>query len=431
MASWFKKKTPAADASELSELMHSMQDDLEGRPIKNAAAAIPAETMTSFTPHSGAGTAFRGETPPRPPRQAPPANLPTSPFLDRAASSSSARTASAENESRGEAQPVPSPEIKPGAPFQPEMVLNAPPSSDIDVPATTLPKPKPWQSPLVKYLLIGGAGVISLAALGWGGYMYWQRSQDKGMPSAPTASEGEMVSEPSPEPMTPPTQRFTTNASNPLSINIETITLDQLRQTLLQTAQEMRDDGQTTALEFTVRDQNLNPIAFSRFAYLFKITLPETLLAALDEPFSIYLYTDGARPRLGLKLTVKDLATFQSELSKNEKTLAQAISPLFLDVTTAPKTNAIFRSGQHAGLTTRFTNIDPTLNLSVDYAIKDPYWFIGTSKNTLWSMLDAGEHPNTPVTPSAKQPAGKAAEHIAPAMLNGSTGQAIDIMIGS
>jgi hypothetical protein len=175
---------------------------------------------------------------------------------------------------------------------------------------------------------------------------------------------------------------------NILSFDIETVTAEEIKKTILQAGQAIKKDNLTGAIEFLIRDQKLNPLAFSRFAYLAKLSLPAELLGTLDEPFSLYITIDEGRPRLSLLTYVKDQPAFTAVLLKNEKKLAQSIEPLFLDVTTASKNNLTFRDSSYLDRPVRFVNIDTTLGLSVDYAVRGRQWIIGTSKGSLRSVLD-------------------------------------------
>jgi hypothetical protein len=96
---------------------------------------------------------------------------------------------------------------------------------------------------------------------------------------------------------------------------------------------------------------------------------------------------------MGLKLTIKDKLTFTTALKTAETTLPRTIEPFFLDKTTAPKSGLVFRSSVYQDQPVRYVNIDGPMNLSVDYAVREAHWFIGTSQKTLRALLDAIAQP--------------------------------------
>ncbi|MEP7162619.1 MAG: hypothetical protein ABI747_02545 [Candidatus Moraniibacteriota bacterium] len=182
--------------------------------------------------------------------------------------------------------------------------------------------------------------------------------------------------------------RLSLTQPNFLSLDTETVTPEALRTELLKTATAVKDQNLSGAVEFLVRDQNYNPLAFSRFAYLAKLDLPSTLISQLDETFSLFVYIDQSRPRLGLSLSAKDPILFQSELAKAEKSFPQDLSPLFVDTTTAVKLGLVFKSGTYKNLATRFANVDAGMNLSIDYAVDGNQWMVGTTRDTLRGIVD-------------------------------------------
>lgn len=182
--------------------------------------------------------------------------------------------------------------------------------------------------------------------------------------------------------------QYSADQPNVLSLNTETVTADDIRNLLLQTGQSLIQDHMNGPVEFIIKDQRLNPLALSRFAFLSKMNLPSSLLASLDESFSIYLYIDNGRPRTVLLASLKDETIFSAQLKEHERSLGTSMNPLFLDVTTAPKGILIFHDGKYYDRPIRYSNIDESLPLSLDYAIRGKQWLVGTSKNSLRAVLD-------------------------------------------
>lgn len=237
--------------------------------------------------------------------------------------------------------------------------------------------------------------LVALAALALlvivtiaGAYLWW-RSYVENDPTQPEVRVESPTTAGDQLKMEPPSQtKYMAEQPNILSFDTETVSAEAIKATLLQAAQTIKQDNLSGAIEFLIRDQKLNPLAFSRFAYLAKISLPTELLGTLDEPFSLYIYTDAGRPRVTLLVYVKDQPAFTAVLLQNESKLVQAIESLFLDVTTAPKNNLNFRDGMYLDRPVRYANVDATLGLSVDYAVRGRQWIVGTSKESLRAVLD-------------------------------------------
>lgn len=246
-----------------------------------------------------------------------------------------------------------------------------------------------------KRLIIMIAGGVVLLLVVVGGFWWWMntspeenQNSSQNIPNPPVNPPVVPPAVPIDLPVLDQNDRFTPDQPNIFSLDTETATGEGLRTELLKLAAEVKQQNSKEAIEFVVRDQNYNPLAFTRFSYLLGIAFPEALQATFDEAFSLYIFVDGDRPRFGLNVAIKDLTAFTKELPKAEKTLPQALNPLFFDTTTAPKTNLIFRSGSYGELSTRFTNIDSALGLSVDYATTNREWVIGTSQMTFRSIAD-------------------------------------------
>lgn len=180
---------------------------------------------------------------------------------------------------------------------------------------------------------------------------------------------------------------FSLNTANYLSFDTETVTAESFQTLIQQSAGRMLSANMTQPVEFLLTDKNNNPIAFSRFAYLMKLNLPEELLAVLGESFSLFLYNDGGKVVSGLELTLTDTVAAQKLLTQKEVSLPAFFQPLLFIGNVLPK-EVVFRSGMYNAQPVRFVNIDQTQNVSFDYAVRGNEWLIGTSKDTLRAMLD-------------------------------------------
>lgn len=239
-------------------------------------------------------------------------------------------------------------------------------------------------------------GVVALTVLSGIGFGVWWRYQAQTVVESIVVGEGTVAEEPPAvavsttpegEPMQP-VLHYSLTQPNLLSFDTETVTAEAIKTELLKIALTIKEDSIQEAVEFVIRDQNYNPLAFSRFAYLLGLGLPADLLSTLDEDFSLFLLLDGERPRVGLQVKVKNQVEFATRLVAHEGALPKALEPLFLDMTTAPKTKLAFHSSLYREQAVRYANIDQVLKLSVDYAVRGGVWWIGTSQATLRALLD-------------------------------------------
>lgn len=248
-------------------------------------------------------------------------------------------------------------------------------------------------------VIIGIVATMLLLVL-VGAYYYFFVSKQTAEPLAPQAAVQN-----SPETVTENIQKelpYALDKPNYLSINTETVSSLDIQKTLLQAAFLIRDASIAQPVEFLITDQNNNPIAFNRFAFLFNLDIAPDVFTLIDEPFSLYIYNDAGSMRLGLDLTLKDQATVLSTLPKIESTLPYAFRALILESDVTVLKNVEFRSGAYsprsqtalndgsAGqeVSLRYANIDSRQGWSMDYAITNNHWYIGTSKNTLRALLD-------------------------------------------
>ena len=387
---WFKTKKPTTESATSPEhllaLVRTMEDDIAGREIPTEIAK-PAEPLVTFRPDAAVGAPFFAA----PGVAAPEAeSVPpeSSPFL--------AETTEAPAEVTVEAPtfdpplPTAAPETSPSEESETVNFSTehqpAAPAFQASLPRLFRSLPGLFQDRRIRVVSIV-AVILLLAAVGAGGYFWWQSLRNSGGASG-VKVESPKIPETTLRVESQSQAKYLTAQPNILSFDTETVTADQIKSTLLQAGQTIQKDNLPGAVEFLIRDQKLNPLAFSRFAYLAKLNVPAELLGTLDEPFSLYIFIDDGRPRVALLAYAKDTPAFEAELKKNEKNLAVALEPLFLDVTTAPKNNLTFRDGAYLERPVRFTNVDDSLGLSVDYAVRGRQWIIGTSKDSLRSVLD-------------------------------------------
>lgn len=181
---------------------------------------------------------------------------------------------------------------------------------------------------------------------------------------------------------------FALDKPNYISINTETATPGDVKKLFDQSAARMITAHMTAPVEFLVTDQNNNPIAFSRFAYIEKFEIDTGLLALVEESFSCFVYNDAGQPRIGLGLTFKNPTLAAQIISKKETVLPYAFRTLLYDGGASVSRTAIFRSGMYNTQAVRYVNVDSARNFSFDYVLQGKRFLVGASKDTLRAMID-------------------------------------------
>lgn len=181
---------------------------------------------------------------------------------------------------------------------------------------------------------------------------------------------------------------FSLDKPNYLSFNTETVSPEDIKSTLLRVALRVKAANITQPIEFLVTDQNNNPLAFSRFAFLLKLDPASGVVALVNEAFSLYIYNDASRMHLGIGLTFKDALAAASAIAERETSLPDVFQALILESDIPVSKVTPFHSGDYNQFTVRFANVNEGRNVSFDYTFYGNQWFIGTSKNTLRAILD-------------------------------------------
>ncbi|NCQ06594.1 MAG: hypothetical protein GW815_03490 [Candidatus Moranbacteria bacterium] len=241
-----------------------------------------------------------------------------------------------------------------------------------------------------------GVAVVTLALVGGGVYYYLFVVKNK-VVTQEVIQPKIVKTEPKTEIVMKKELPYATDKPNYLPLNVEVISATDIYNTFSVTASRIKENAFVDPVEFLVTDQNNAPLALSRFALLAKMNIDPKFLATLDESFSLFMYNDGGDARIGLRLSIKDEKGFNTALSASEKVLPLALQPILLgDVKNMPKT-FLFKSSVfvYESISTntkkeyplRYTNISIEQKLSIDYAVVENEWYIGTSQNTLRALL--------------------------------------------
>jgi hypothetical protein len=180
---------------------------------------------------------------------------------------------------------------------------------------------------------------------------------------------------------------FSADTTNFLSFDTETATPESLRALFAEAGEKIVTANMTTPVEFLLTDKNNNPVAFSRFVYLMALGLPEDLVSALGETFSVFLYNDQGKIALGIVFVPENMGTVQEIVKERESSLPFLFRSFLFGSTSVSK-SVTFRSGTYKEEVVRYVNVDEAQGFSFDYVLRDKEWVIGGSKNTLRAILD-------------------------------------------
>lgn len=402
----FSKNTTQSSGSTppVNTYIHTMQDDL-ARPYSAATSDTHSEPVATQPTQSASFS------------QAPKAGA--SPFLESLPQQpqSMPETQKISETPKQEIAPQAAVEQKPTTPNPFESLPTQTVAAKIPMPAnpamTTKPVAEytidddllqPTQKKIPTFnIIIGIIIVFVVVIIAVGGYFFWQSTtpQTPSIPSeqtAPTEQATPEATQPTQPPVTiePIDQKYSLENPNIIIFDTETIKASEISDKLKKISEELQTVSLEKPVEFIVNDQNNISIAFARFVKLADMQISSTLLASLDEKFSLYFYKDAGAIRTGLKVKTKDKAITLTELLKEEKNLPTQLSMLF--VNDKPSVMEVtFKDGNYNGNSVRYANLNTNQTLSIDYSVTQSDLFIGTSKNTLRTIIDAAT-PSTQTT---------------------------------
>lgn len=189
----------------------------------------------------------------------------------------------------------------------------------------------------------------------------------------------------------PAVSKFSTSGPNYLEVDINDSSPEAMKETLKSYVQEVQASGISGAAEFKIVTLEKSPISLSTFLEKMKITFSPELASSLEDDFSLYIYNDQGGPGVGLSIAAKKEADLEDVLINEEGNLPGELAPLFPIAEYTIEKNKKFNSSQYdtfSGVTIRYLNIISPESLSVDYAIYKQKLIIGTTRQTLRSIVD-------------------------------------------
>lgn len=215
--------------------------------------------------------------------------------------------------------------------------------------------------------------IFILLSIGLGGYYFWVTQS--GFPSLfPKDTPAERM------------PSFSTRNPNYLIINTEKTDKDQIKALINEYAKKMIDDGVTSSVEFIVSDIKNSPVDFSVFEEKMGLSLPPEITSELDKNFSLFIYNDSGKPRLGLVVATQEGERLRKALMQEEPNLPRELQSIFLAGYSLEA--KIFKNSSYNGIGIRYLNITSPEELSIDYTVSGNQLILGTSKMTFRSIID-------------------------------------------
>jgi len=182
-------------------------------------------------------------------------------------------------------------------------------------------------------------------------------------------------------------QLFSLSSANYLRIDVENTTTDSVREIINQTAEEIILQNVEAPVEFIVTDANNNPLSFTEFSQRLAINLPAEVVANLGEKFSLFLFNERGKVKVGLTIDTVDGDKLKDIMLEKEADIPLSLAPLFLvsDYSIPAKS---FDSSLYKDVIIRYFNIISPEELSIDYALYQNKLIIGTTKSTARAIID-------------------------------------------
>jgi hypothetical protein len=183
-------------------------------------------------------------------------------------------------------------------------------------------------------------------------------------------------------------QTIATDQPNYLRLDVESIRLADIKLILEEEAQKIQAEGITVPVEYLVTDLNNNPVAFSRFALLTNANVPDTLVNASKEPFSVYLFEEEGSLQVALAVALDEIKSTGLENQVNE--LAQSLKGLLLAEAeqVALPSALTFNQADYNNQKIYYYNLTVQSGTSFDITFEEQHVIIANNKDLLRAVFD-------------------------------------------
>lgn len=241
------------------------------------------------------------------------------------------------------------------------------------------PPSKKVISKFLVFLLI----VPILIAAGAGFYYYWFYIKIKTIATPPAGET----------PVTPP--QNTTPAPTTPNKSLQSLVVDtsqsptEVKNAVQKFATEFAASaGENDLVELKIIGKDNQPIGKKDFFASFGATIPNSTLMKLSEDYSLFAKKEQGIAKLGLVFKTVTSAGLADEMKKWEPTITTDLKPLYLDRNVSTM-KVSFSSSKYKNADIRYFNfLSPVAVTSLDYSIISNFLVIGTSKESMRSILD-------------------------------------------
>lgn len=250
------------------------------------------------------------------------------------------------------------------------------PASKIEKPKVPiLEKKKPKKFNLKPLIILA---ILVLVIIAISAFFYWQGTKPP-QPSEEGAGQAEPQIEP--EQPIPSASLIPVNETKIISLSPETSVFNLLKQ-----------EAEASQLINTFKRIAIlkNEQEFLSLKELFQelvIPVPPYTLLELKQDYTLVLYSQNQGRRLGLITQVKNPGNLRTQLIVWEQTMVDNFKNFYIDDQPGEKETQIFQDDNYKETAIRYINL-PNPYLTLNYAILNDLFIIGTSKEVIYTIID-------------------------------------------
>lgn len=220
--------------------------------------------------------------------------------------------------------------------------------------------------------------IIVLIIIIIGGFFYWQGTKPEPEPEELLTEVGTPTEVGAPEPSTSLIQ---VNETKTISLSTETSLFNLLKQE----AETNQTIGTFKRIAILKNEQEF--LSLKELFQELEIPIPPYTLLELKQDYALVLYSQAEGRRLGLIAQVKNSGNLRTQLFAWEQTMVNDFTNFYPGQSPEEPTTQAFQDAIYESITVRYINL-PNPNLALNYAIKNSFLIIGTSKDIMYGIIN-------------------------------------------
>lgn len=243
------------------------------------------------------------------------------------------------------------------------------------------PAPPKTKSKILLLLI----AVLALALAGGGFYYYWFYIKNNSSANAPA---------PAAQPAPAPAQTASTVSYDSQNKNLRQLIVDtsqdstEIKSAVAKFVAEFAASASENDLvEVKFLEKDNQPIGKKDFFAGFGATIPDAVLMKLSEDYSLFAQKKGSAAKLGLVFKTVTSADLASEMKNWEPKITTDLASIYLGQTLSPAAGT-FNSAKYKNADIRYFNFSSPADTSLDYSVISSFLIIGSSKDSMRSILD-------------------------------------------